>query len=370
MYLFDPEAGRRRRALARDKINRAAHKTVDAFDVTTRDLKNRMAGLAAEFTNLVDGREVSDEVLVARIRARLGGLVSHPSSIAVTAENGKVTLAGPILATEVDRLIKYVSSMRHVSGIENRLEVHESASSVPGLQGEPGPRATGHTPDLLQASWSPTSRFIAGIFGGALALYGAKKLSVVGTAVATTGAALFARALTNMEFRRLIGIGGGRRGIQFHKTINVAAPVEEVFGFWSQYQNFPRFMSNVRSIEQSGQNKSHWVVAGPAGIPVEWDAIVTDYVPNRSIGWKTLPASPVEHSGIVTFQPNPDGSTRLEIKLSYNPIAGALGHAVASVFSADPKSEMDADLMRMKSMIETGVPPHDAAGKNETAYTH
>jgi hypothetical protein len=207
MYLFDPQAGRRRRALVRDKINRSADKARGAVDVTARDFKNRIIGLAAETKSLIYEKEVSDEVLAARIRSKLGGLVSHPSSVEVKVENGKAILSGPILAKEIDPLVSYVSSMRHVAGVENRFEAHDSAQSIPGLQGRLGPRATGHTPDLMQVNWSPTSRFIAGTFGGTLALYGARQLNVLGTAVATLGAAVFARALTNMEFKRLIGLG-------------------------------------------------------------------------------------------------------------------------------------------------------------------
>src|SRR5919106_467661 len=236
MYIFDPQMGRRRRGVARDKMNRFAHKTLDAIDVTSRDLKNRVIGLAAETKNLISAKTVSDEVLVERVRSKLGALVSHPSSIEVKVENGKVILSGPILASEVDRLIKYVSSMRHVASVEKRLEVHESAASIPGLQGQPGVRKTGEAPDLMQVTWSPTTRFIAGTFGGTLALYSARQLNVLGTAVATLGTAILARALTNMEFKRLIGLGAGRRALHFQKIINVESPVEDVFAFWSNYQ--------------------------------------------------------------------------------------------------------------------------------------
>jgi len=370
MYIFDPVAGRRRRAIARDKMNRLMHTTRDAVDVTSRDLKNRLTGLAAEAKRFVRPGHVSDPVLTERVRSKLGAWVSHPGSIDVKAVNGKVILSGPILASEVERLISSVSSLRHVREVENRLETHESAESVPGLQGEPGPRKTGATPDIMQASWSPTTRFVAGTLGGTLTLYGARQLSVLGTAIGAVGAAIAARALTNMEVKRLIGIGAGRDAVRFHKTINVAAPLERVFEFWSNYRNFPKFMSNVREVRETAQDRSHWVVAGPVGLPVEWDATVTNYVPNRSLGWKTLPGSPVEHAGIVTFQPNADGSTRVDVKISYNPVAGALGHAVASIFGADPKSEMDEDLMRMKSLLETGAPAHDAAQKDQMIHTH
>ena len=367
MYILDPQGGRRRRALARDKLDRIAHKASDAAGVTARDLQNRVRGLAAEAKGLIAEREISDEALAQRVRSKLSGWISHPRSIEVTVDGGKVTLSGPILASEVDRLVNQISSMRHVRGVLNQLEVHESAESVPGLQGQAAQRHSGQVPDLLQADWSPTSRFIAGTLGGSLALYGARKLSVFGTAVASLGTAILTRALTNMELKRLIGVGAGRRAIDFQKIINVAAPVEEVFSFWSNYQNFPRFMSNVWEVQQTGKDTSHWLVAGPAGVPVGWSAVVTNYVPNRSIGWKTTSGSPIAHAGLVRFDSNPDGTTRIDIRLTYNPVAGGLGHLVASLFGADPKSEIDADLARMKTMIEDRVTPHDAAQKQAEA---
>ena len=145
------------------------------------------------------------------------------------------------------------------------------------------------------------------------------------------------------------------------KTIHVAAPVERVFGFWTDYQNFPRFMHNVREVLQVAENRSHWVVAGPAGVPVQWTAEITRVVPGEIIEWRSVSDSDVRHEGSVTFETNGDSGTRVSVRLSYVPPAGAFGHAVASIFGADPKSEMDADLLRMKSMIETGHPPHDAA---------
>jgi uncharacterized membrane protein len=370
MYVLDPQTGRRRRAQARDKIVHYGRKTAKAIDITVRDLKNRTLGLAAETRNLVSKRHISDDALTQHVRAGLAPLVSHPGSIEVAAENGNITLSGPILESEVDRLLSHVSSIRGVTAIENRLEAHGQPGSIPGLQGEPANRNTGQVPDVMQASWSPTTRFIAGTFGATLALYGARRLSALGTAVATLGTALVTRALTNMEFRRLTGIGAGRQAVTVHKIINITAPVEEVFAFWSNYENFPRFMSNVRDVKDIGEKQSHWTVAGPAGTSVEWNATVTNYVPNELLGWKTMPESAIQHAGIVRFSRNPNGTTRVDIRMSYNPAAGALGHAVASLFGADAKSEIEQDLVRMKTMIETGRPPHDAARRDETVHIH
>lgn len=364
MSIFDPETGKRRRALMRDKMNRFKRKSADAMDATSRDVNNRISGFVAKVRSLISKEVVTDDVLRERVRAKLGFLVSHPSSIDVVAENGKVILSGPILQSEVDRLLRRVSSIPSVASVETRLEVHESADSIPGLQGQPGPR-TGERPDVMQSNWSPATRLFAGAAAGASLAWGVRRRDALGAALSVFGTGLLARALANMEFKRLFGLGAGVRAVDVQKIINVAAPVEEVFCFWTNYQNFPCFMSNVRDVREVGENRSHWVVAGPAGTNIEWDAVTTSCVPNERLEWETLPGSPVQHAGIVKFQPNRDGTTRLDIRISYNPVAGAFGHAVASLFGADAKSQMDEDLMRMKSVIETGVPPHDAAAKTK-----
>jgi uncharacterized membrane protein len=117
----------------------------------------------------------------------------------------------------------------------------------------------------------------------------------------------------------------------------------------------------VEEVRVTGDGLSHWKVKGPAGMLLEWDAIITEQLPNRLLAWKSVEGASVANSGIVRFDPNADGTTRLEVKLSYNPPAGAMGHAVAALLGSDPKRQMDEDLMRVKTLIETGRPPHDAA---------
>ncbi len=135
------------------------------------------------------------------------------------------------------------------------------------------------------------------------------------------------------------------------KTININASVERVFELWSNYRYFPHFMSAVREVRDLGNGRSHWVVAGPAGMPVEWDAVLTEYIPDGVLAWKSEPNAAVQHAGIIRFEPHPDGTTRVHVRLSYNPPAGVTGHAIATLFGANPKQCMDADLMRMKVFI-------------------
>jgi uncharacterized membrane protein len=330
----------------------------DGARVTARDTVHRAHGAWAEARRLFAHEgEVGDEALVARVRAALGRVVSHPHALAVEASGGHVTLKGPILAYEVRPLLRSVRRVPGVRAVSDQLTVHKEAGNVSSLQG--GEPRSGERFELLQENWSPAARVIAGGAGAALMLAATRARGGLCTLLGVSGSALLARATTNRDLPSLLGFG--ERGITVQKTIHVAAPVEQVFAFWTDYQNFPRFMHNVREVRPVSENRSHWVVAGPAGVPVQWTAEVTRVVPGALIEWCSVRDSDVRHQGAVSFAENGDGGTRVSVELSYIPPAGAFGHAVAAIFGADPKSEMDADLLRMKSMIETGHPPHDAA---------
>jgi uncharacterized membrane protein len=242
--------------------------------------------------------------------------------------------------------------------VENHLEVHQQADDVPGLQG-----GTYREPRfaLLQTNWSPTARLLAGVTGGMLTYWGAQRRDLPGIVLGGVGLSMLARGLTNMEIERLVGVGSDHRGVDIQKTINIMAPVEQVFAAWANYEYFPYFMSHVQGVRDLGNGRSHWVIAGPAGVPVEWDAVMTEYIPNKIMAWKSEPGATVQHAGVIHFESNPDNSTRVHVRLSYRPPAGAAGHVIAKLFGADPKQQMDADLLRMKTFIETGIPPHDAA---------
>jgi uncharacterized membrane protein len=86
--------------------------------------------------------------------------------------------------------------------------------------------------------------------------------------------------------------------------------------------------------------------------------------PDEILAWRTEPNSVIQHAGIVRFRPIADGGTTVDVRLSYNPGIGGVGHTFATLFAADPKHQMDDDLMRMKSFIETGRVPSDAAWQN------
>ena len=360
MCLLDPGRGARRRARLRDAAVNAAHTAAGAAGTARRDVTNRLVGTAAELRGRITQGEVDDPTLIERVRSKLGRVVSHPHAISVTADNGVITLAGPILQAEAARLLRTVEGVRGVREVVNQLEKHKQAGDVPSLQG--GRTPPGFRPDIFQREWAPATRVIAGAGGVALAAVGAARRDVPGWLLMAGGIGLLARAGTNLETRRLVGTGPRRRAVDLQKTMTVDAPVEAVYAFWTMYENFPRFMSRVLEVRPSArEGQSHWRVEGPGGVPIQFDAEVTESIPNQVFAWRSAEGSTIGHAGVVRFESMPDGRTRLHIRMSYNPPGGWFGHGIARAFGADPKTSLDADLARMKTYLETGRPPHDAA---------
>lgn len=351
MYLLDPERGNRRRALLRDRLVSARRSMGCAAGATARDLRNRTTGAVAGVRSRLRHDQAGDDVVIARVRSALGRAVSHPSAIAVNVRDGQVTLTGSILESELAELLERVGRVRGVTGLNNELRVFHDPSHVPELQGG---RPRGSVPGLLEESWPPSLRLAAGLTGAALALRGFRRGGVLGTASGVMGVGLLSRAATNLPAQRLTGIGAGRRAVDIRKTIDVHVPVSQVWALWSTFENFPRFMTHLREVRDLGGGRSHWVAKGPLGAPVEWDAVLTTWRPEEEIAWKSLEGSPVENAGVVRFEPSPRGGTRVDVRLSYNPPAGAIGHAVATLLGQDARHQIDDDLLRLKSLLETG----------------
>jgi uncharacterized membrane protein len=360
MYVMDPDKGRRRRALARDKALSVVGDTQYAFGVATRDASHRVQGWRARARRLFTQEDAPDDLrLIERVRARLGRLVSHPHAIQVGANQGRITLSGPILASEAGRLVEAVRAVWGVTEVEDRLVVHASSESISSLQGgieERRPRAES------QEHWTPTLRVAAILGGSAISLYGLRHRSLAGFAVMAAGVALAARGATNLPLRRLAGLTTARRAIHLQKTINVAASPETVYDVWANWENLPRFMTHVQEVRDLGDGRTHWVVSGPAGARLEWDAVLTRAERPQWLAWRTEPGSLVEHAGSVQFESFADG-TRLTVRMSYD----AAGGAARALANSDPTRQIDEDLARMKSYVEQQALPQDATKAAESS---
>jgi uncharacterized membrane protein len=130
---------------------------------------------------------------------------------------------------------------------------------------------------------------------------------------------------------------------------------EEVYRYWRDFQNLPRFMSYLEAVQVTGERRSHWRTSAPAGTTVEWDAEMVEDRLGELIAWQSLEGADVPNSGQVHFRPAPGGrGTEVDVELQFDPPAGKLGRAVAKLFGKDPGQQVATDLRRFKQILETG----------------
>ena len=211
MYLFDPDRGRRRRALVRDKGHRWSRETAEFAGAAARDMRNRAIGMGAAAKSWIQPTPLaSDRTLIERVRGKLGQFSRHASAIDVHATDGTVTVSGPVLEDEFDGICNAIARIPGVAQIFNRLERHRTPD-VPALQGpqerKPGPRFA-----LMQSNWSPTARTAAALMGTAAMVYGASRRTAGAATVAASGLGLLVRSMTNQEFGKMLNFRIGSFG--------------------------------------------------------------------------------------------------------------------------------------------------------------
>ncbi|HLL54891.1 MAG TPA: SRPBCC family protein [Myxococcaceae bacterium] len=348
MYLLDPLGGRRRRHVARDRARHAAQGLVEAVDVTSRDLSSRTRGVVAELVARLTEERVEDHVLEERVRSKLGRVCSHPGAVVVHARGGRVELQGNVLAREHPLILATVRKVRGVRELDDDLRPHEDGSHIPDLQG--GAPRPGQRFGPIEEHWSLITRFSVSAAGVGLVGLSFSQRGLRRVLLRSFGGMAVLRAF--LDFR--VDRSSERGTIEVQKSILVGAPVREVFSFWQAFENFPRFMGHVKDVHRVNGGLYHWKVEGPAGTAFEWDAEITQLVPDRILAWQSVGRTAVRNSGIVRFDQMPDGACRVTVRLSYHPPGGAFGHGLAKLLGADPKREMDDDLLRFKALIETG----------------
>jgi uncharacterized membrane protein len=144
-------------------------------------------------------------------------------------------------------------------------------------------------------------------------------------------------------------------GVLARASITISQPRQKVYAFWRDFENLPRFMQHLVSVESRGGKHTHWVAAGPMGRKVEWDAEIINEFPGELIAWKSLPGADVDSAGSVVFSDAPGGrGTQVRVELQYNPPAGIAGAYIAKLFKCEPEQAIMEDLHRMKQFLETG----------------
>lgn len=299
MYLFDPERGASRRAAAAGSLRQTGQHAANALTGAVQDLRHR-AGAADVF------HTTDSDAFPAR----------SPGSLARQA---------------VDALGKLLG--KPLNGSESIAQARRDRP------------------------WDPGSRDAALWGGGALGLFGLlRRRSPLAFAAGLAGAALLARGVSRQPLSSLLS-SSAHPMVDIERSIRIDAAPEQVYDLWANYENFPRFMSNVLDVRDLGANLSRWAVKGPAGVPVEWHSLLTVQERPRRLAWHSIPGSGVDQRGEVRLEPY-QGGTRAIVRLRYAPPAGRTGRALANLLGSNPKAQLDDDLQRMKGLLEKGAPMH------------
>jgi hypothetical protein len=209
MYVLDPVSGARRRALGRDQLVSTGRRLEDGSAAVWRDARNRIQGLGAELRAGMTSQEASPDVLEARVRAGIGRLLRFPRLVRVDADDGAVILTGAVPADEVAPLVGSVRRMRGVRHVDNQLEVYPRPEDIPGVEGPVPPRPPGPRLDLMQRSWSPSTRAVVGALGGLLLVSAPRQHPLTAMALVVSGTLALLRSLTNEPLMERAGAAAG-----------------------------------------------------------------------------------------------------------------------------------------------------------------
>lgn len=182
--------------------------------------------------------------------------------------------------------------------------------------------------------------------------------------------AIVAGAVTPAVLRWVRRAGAANRAVDMRMTLVVERPVAEVFEFCRDFANFPEIVDVLLSVEDFQDGRSHWAVRSPTGQAIEWDAIVTKYVPNSVIAWESVPGSIVQATGLMRFSPLSTTETRLDLTLTYLPRSTNLSEAFAALLSGRNgdrvRGELTTASRSLSAMTSEKEPESDAPGDLQT----
>jgi uncharacterized membrane protein len=143
--------------------------------------------------------------------------------------------------------------------------------------------------------------------------------------------------------------------VHVKRAVTIRQSREELYSFWRNFENLPRFMYHLEEVRVLGSGRSHWRAKAPAGMTVEWDAEIVEDRPNERIAWRSLPNADVPNWGSVEFRRAPgDRGTEVHVEIHYDPPGGKLGALIAKLFGEEPAEQVADDLRRLKQVMEVG----------------
>jgi len=231
---------------------------------------------------------------------------------------------------------------------------------------------------LARRRWQAThvnidagERWVSLIGGSLLVVFGLSRGGRAGALAALGGGALVCRgARGHSQLYEMPGLThrpthvarvtslAHRRGVAVRRTVTINKPIEDVYAFWRDFENLPRFMRHLESVTCEVPRRSHWVARAPAGRRFAWDAEIVDERPNELIAWRSLADADVRNAGSVSFEPGRSGrGTTIRVSLSYAPPGGRLAAVIAKLFGEAPGQQIHDDLRRLKQLLEAGEVP-------------
>ncbi|HEX5412618.1 MAG TPA: SRPBCC family protein [Terriglobia bacterium] len=153
---------------------------------------------------------------------------------------------------------------------------------------------------------------------------------------------------------RLSRAGAERSRAHAEGSLMVSRSPEECYRFWRNFENLPRFVNHLKSVQSTGDRSSRWTAYGPGGVEVEWDTEIEEDVPNKQIAWRARDGSHIWHSGVVNFENAPGGrGTIVRVQMDYGNTLKVIG-LLATPLGKNPNQLIRKQLRRFKQVLETG----------------
>ena len=205
-------------------------------------------------------------------------------------------------------------------------------------------------------------RVVSTAAGGLLLLYGLRNPTPARLLLGMVGLGLIYQGAAGRNVIESVRTGqplvAEPNGLRVKKSVTVNRPRAEIYEYWRNLENLPRFMTHVRSVQRHGDGRSHWVVAGPRGTVLKFDAQITVDRPGEMIGWQTLPGAAVQHRGYVKFLDAPGGrGTEVHVALEYEPPLGQAGKLLSSLMAPVTEQQIQEQIRNFKHIMEAGEIP-------------
>ncbi len=220
-----------------------------------------------------------------------------------------------------------------------------------------------------------SERVVSTVAGGSLVAYGIKRkdwlgalLGLVGGGLALRGATGYCPAFDALDIdtneKTLLEQGKTKakdwfqQKVEVVKSVTINKSAEELYNFWRNFENLPKFMNHLESVKVIDDKKSEWTAKAPLGYKAHWGAVITEDKKNEKIAWRSVENSEIPNSGKVEFLPTVDRGTVVKVTVRYEPPAGKLGALAAYFLTEEPDTQIAEDLRRFKSLMETGLIMH------------